>query len=141
MSRPLLLVPALFVLASIAGCSKSDEAPPEIIRPVLSVVVEPRTTQTYGFAGSVEPQFSADLAFRLLGRVVSRDVNVGDTVSKGTTIAALDPTALELAVQAAKAELSNTEAQFANAAGSQESPRLPPCRYKMTPSASAAGRQ
>lgn len=123
MSRPLPLVPALFALASIAGCSKSDEAPPEIIRPVLSVVVEPRTTQTFGFAGSVEPQFSADLAFRLLGRVVSRDVKVGDIVSKGTTIAALDPTALELAVQAAKAELSNAEAQFANAAASEERQR------------------
>jgi RND family efflux transporter MFP subunit len=87
------------------------------------VVVEPRTTQTFGFAGSVEPQFSADLAFRLLGRVVSRDVKVGDIVSKGTTIAALDPTALELAVQAAKAELSNAEAQFANAAASEERQR------------------
>jgi RND family efflux transporter MFP subunit len=90
---------------------------------VLSVVVEPRTTQTFGFAGSIEPQISADLAFRLLGRVVSRDVKVGDIVSKGTTIAALDPTALELAVQAATAELSNAEAQFANAAASEERQR------------------
>ncbi|QKD00091.1 efflux RND transporter periplasmic adaptor subunit [Mesorhizobium loti] len=113
----------LFALGALASCSKSDEKPPEIIRPVLSVVVEPQTSQTFGFAGSVEPQVSADLAFRLLGRVVSRDVNVGDIVSKGTTIAALDPTALELAVQAAKAELSNAEAQFANAAASEERQR------------------
>ncbi|WP_292216433.1 biotin/lipoyl-binding protein, partial [Mesorhizobium sp.] len=70
-----------------------------------------------------EPQVSADLSFRLLGRVVARDVKVGDIVTKGTTIAALDPTALELAVQAAKAELSNAEAQFANAAASEERQR------------------
>ncbi|WP_457151579.1 efflux RND transporter periplasmic adaptor subunit [Mesorhizobium sp. P5_C1] len=117
------LMLGLFALGTLVSCSKSEEKPPEIIRPVLSIVIEPRTTQTFGFAGSVEPQVSADLAFRLLGRVVSRDVNVGDIVSKGTTIAALDPTALELAVQAAKAELSNTEAQFANAAGSEERQR------------------
>ncbi|PZV37355.1 efflux RND transporter periplasmic adaptor subunit [Mesorhizobium kowhaii] len=117
------LVLGLFALGTLVSCSKSEEKPPEIIRPVLSVVIEPRTTQTYGFAGSVEPQVSADLAFRLLGRVVSRDVNVGDIVSKGTTIAALDPTALELAVQAAKAELSNAEAQFADAAASEERQR------------------
>lgn len=117
------LLPVLLGLAALGACSKSDEKPPEIVRPVLSVVVEPRTTQTFGFAGSVEPQVSADLAFRLLGRVVSRDVKVGDIVSKGTTIAALDPTALELAVQAAKAELSNAEAQFANAAASEERQR------------------
>ena len=123
MNRLPRIMLGLFALGALAACSKSEEKPPEIIRPVLSVVVEPRTTQTFGFAGSVEPQISADLAFRLLGRVVSRDVKVGDIVSKGTTIAALDPTALELAVQAAKAELSNAEAQFANAAASEERQR------------------
>ncbi|RWC48461.1 MAG: efflux RND transporter periplasmic adaptor subunit [Mesorhizobium sp.] len=119
--RPILL--GVLTLGTLASCSKSDEKPPEIIRPVLSKVIEPRTTQVFGFAGSIEPQVSAELAFRLLGRVVSRDVNVGDIVSKGTTIAALDPTALELAVQGAKAELSNAEAQFANAAASEERQR------------------
>lgn len=117
------LLLGLAALVALAACSKSEDKPPEVVRPVLSVVVEPRTTQTFGFAGSVEPQVSADLAFRLLGRVVSRDVKVGDIVSKGTTIAALDPTALELAVQAAKAELSNAQAQFANAAASEERQR------------------
>ncbi|QKC93330.1 efflux RND transporter periplasmic adaptor subunit [Mesorhizobium sp. NZP2298] len=123
MNRLPRIVLGLFALGALAACSKSEEKPPEIIRPVLSVVVEPRTIETFGFAGSVEPQVSADLAFRLLGRVVSRDVKVGDLVTKGTTIAALDPTALELAVQAAKAELSNAEAQFANAAASEERQR------------------
>ncbi|TGQ56762.1 efflux RND transporter periplasmic adaptor subunit [Mesorhizobium sp. M1C.F.Ca.ET.193.01.1.1] len=117
------LAAALLITASLAACSRSEEKPPEIIRPVLSMVVEPKTVETFGFAGSVEPQFSADLAFRLLGRVVSRDVKVGDIVTKGTTIAALDPTALELAVQASKADLSNAQAQFANAAASEERQR------------------
>ncbi|MBZ9992438.1 efflux RND transporter periplasmic adaptor subunit [Mesorhizobium sp. BH1-1-4] len=123
MKRLPAILLGLAALGLLAACSKPDEKPPEIIRPVLSVVIQPRTTQTFGFAGSVEPQVSADLAFRLLGRVVSRDVKVGDIVSKGTTIAALDPTALELAVQAAKAELSNAQAQFANAAASEERQR------------------
>ncbi|RUW62803.1 efflux RND transporter periplasmic adaptor subunit [Mesorhizobium sp. M7A.F.Ca.US.008.03.1.1] len=123
MSRLPHILLGVLVLGTLASCSKSDEKPPEIIRPVLSMVIEPRTTQVFGFAGSVEPQVSADLAFRLLGRVVSRDVNVGDIVSRGTTIAALDPTAMELAVQAAKAELSNAGAQFANAAASEERQR------------------
>ena len=116
-------IASLLVLAALAACSRSEEKPPEVIRPVLSMVVEPKTVETFGFAGSVEPQYSADLAFRLLGRVVSRDVKVGDLVTKGTTIAALDPTALELAVQASKADLSNAQAQFANAAASEERQR------------------
>jgi RND family efflux transporter MFP subunit len=116
-------IAALLILAALAACSRSQEKPPEVIRPVLSMVVQPKTVETFGFAGSVEPQYSADLAFRLLGRVVSRDVKVGDLVTKGTTIAALDPTALELAVQASKADLSNAQAQFANAAASEERQR------------------
>ncbi|MDX8532728.1 efflux RND transporter periplasmic adaptor subunit [Mesorhizobium sp. VK25A] len=113
----------LLILTAFAACSRSEEKPPEIIRPVLSMVVEPKTVETFGFAGSVEPQYSADLAFRLLGRVVSRDVKVGDLVTKGTTIAALDPTALDLAVQASKADLSNAQAQFINAAASEDRQR------------------
>ncbi|RWE15512.1 MAG: efflux RND transporter periplasmic adaptor subunit, partial [Mesorhizobium sp.] len=116
-------IASLLILTALAACSRSEEKPPEVIRPVLSVVVQPKTVETFGFAGTVEPQYSADLAFRLLGRVVSRDVKVGDLVSKGTTIAALDPTALELALQASKADLSNAEAQFANAAASEERQR------------------
>lgn len=116
-------IASLVLLAALAACSRSEEKAPEVIRPVLSMVVEPKTVETFGFAGSIEPQYSADLAFRLLGRVVSRDVKVGDIVSKGTTIAALDPTALEFAVQASKADLSNAQAQFANAAASEERQR------------------
>ncbi|WP_217575107.1 efflux RND transporter periplasmic adaptor subunit [Mesorhizobium sp. GbtcB19] len=122
MSRLSHIAP-LLVLAALAACSRSEEKPPEVVRPVLSLVVEPKTVETFGFAGSVEPQYSADLAFRLLGRVVSRDVKVGDLVTKGTTIAALDPTALELAVQASKADLSNAQAQFTNAAASEDRQR------------------
>ncbi|MGX5799962.1 efflux RND transporter periplasmic adaptor subunit [Bradyrhizobium sp. Arg314] len=122
MNRLLRIAP-LLILTALAACSRSEEKPPEIIRPVLSMVVEPKTVETFGFAGTVQPQYSADLAFRLLGRVVSRDVKVGDLVTKGTTIAALDPTALELAVQASKADLSNAQAQFTNAAASEDRQR------------------
>ncbi|MER9581743.1 efflux RND transporter periplasmic adaptor subunit [Mesorhizobium sp. M0276] len=122
MSRPTRVI-VLSALVVVGACSAEPEKAPEIIRPVLSVVVEPRTSQTLGFAGVVQPEFSANLAFRLLGRVVTRDVDIGDLVTKGTTIATLDPTALELAVQAAKAGLSNAQAEFTNAYASEERQR------------------
>lgn len=114
----------LLLVALLAACSQAEpEQAPEPVRPVLSVVVEPQAGRAQGFAGTVEPQFSANLSFRLLGKVVSRDVEVGDAVQRGATIAALDPTALDLAVQAARAELSNAEAQAANAAAGEERQR------------------
>ncbi|PSJ62364.1 efflux RND transporter periplasmic adaptor subunit [Pseudaminobacter soli (ex Li et al. 2025)] len=122
MNRPARTI-ALLMLLALAGCSGEPEQAPEIIRPVLSTVIQPRTKQVQGFAGTIQPQVSADLAFRILGRVVSRPVNVGDLVKKGQTVAALDPVALELSLQAARADLSSAEAQFANASGSEERQR------------------
>lgn len=113
----------LLAFALLSACTRESEKAPEIIRPVLSVVVEPQTSRIQGFAGTIEPRFSANLAFRLLGRVVARDVQVGDIVTKGTTIAALDPVALELSLQAAHAELSSAEAQQANAAANEQRQR------------------
>ncbi|CAM5455000.1 Multidrug resistance protein MdtE [Mycolicibacterium aubagnense] len=119
--RYMLILTVLPVAALLSACSQEkDDKTAETPRPVLSVVVQPRAAESFGFAGTIEPRYSAGLSFRLLGRVVARDVDVGDTVAKGATLAALDPTALDLAVQAAKAELSNAEAQAANANASEE---------------------
>lgn len=121
--RPLISMLLLAPLAMAASCSEEKAETREVIRPVLSIVVQPRDQAHFGFVGSIEPQVSASLAFRLLGRVVARDVDVGDVVTKGTTIAALDPSALQLQVQAARADLSSAEAQLANAAASEERQR------------------
>jgi RND family efflux transporter MFP subunit len=113
---------ALLLAVSLisSSCSQEEEPLQEIIRPVLSVIVEPRDQTQSGFVGSIQPEVSASLSFRLLGRLVARDVDVGDVVTKGTTIAALDPQALQLQVQTARADLSSAQAQAANAAGSEE---------------------
>lgn len=114
----------LLTALALAGCSQDEQAPPqEIIRPVLSQIVEPHAHSAQGFAGTIEPEFSAELSFRLLGRLVARDVGVGDMVAKGATLAALDPLTLELAAQSARADLSTAEAQLANAAASEERQR------------------
>ena len=49
------------------------------------------------FVGAVEPRFKTDLAFRVLGRLIARHVNLGDTVTEGQTVADIDPLPLELA--------------------------------------------
>nr|WP_244491086.1 efflux RND transporter periplasmic adaptor subunit [Paramesorhizobium deserti] len=110
-------------MLSVAGCSEQHEQRTEPVRPVLYMKAEPQEQRTYGFVGTVEPRYSTSLAFRVLGRIVSREVDVGDLVKKGETVAAIDPTALDLAVQAARADLASAEAQFANASASEERQR------------------
>lgn len=98
----------------IAGCGKKPEQP-EPIRPVLSVVVAPREATSLAVVGTVEPQFKTDYGFRMLGRLIARPVNVGDSLAKGQLLAAVDPFAAELAVRSALAELSTAQGQFVNA--------------------------
>ncbi|MBN9045908.1 MAG: efflux RND transporter periplasmic adaptor subunit [Rhizobiales bacterium] len=118
---------ALCALAALAACQKSEgdkTAETEPVRPVLYTIVEPRPIAQAGFAGTIEARYSTDLAFRVLGRIISRPVQVGDLVTRDEVVAALDPTALDLAVQSARADLASAEAQFANASASEERQRI-----------------
>ncbi|UHC18137.1 efflux RND transporter periplasmic adaptor subunit [Methylobacterium currus] len=109
-------MPALFGLLVLAGCqAKEAEAPPPV-RPVLTTAVEVRTAEIFGpFAGTVEPRYQTQGGFRVPGRMVARDVYVGDLVPKGARLAALDPTVLQFAVTRARADVTDAEAQLANA--------------------------
>jgi RND family efflux transporter MFP subunit len=71
----------------------------------------------------VQPQFKTDYGFRMLGRLIARPVNIGETVDKGQTLAAVDPFAAELAVRSSLAELSTAQGQLANASGTAERQR------------------
>lgn len=110
------------VLAAVSGCDQdeSKSAETEPARPVLYTIATPKTAVQTSFAGTIEPRYSTDLAFRVLGRLIARPVIVGDLVKKGETVAMLDPSALDLSVQSAKADLASAQAQFANAAASEE---------------------
>src|SRR3974377_579945 len=55
---------------------------------------------------------------------MARPVNGGDLVAEGQTIAAIDPTALELAVRSAKADLLKAQARLENAVGTEERKRI-----------------
>lgn len=100
----------------IAGCDKHADAP-EPIRPVLSALVAPIEAANVAVVGTVEPRYKTDYGFRMLGRLIARPVNVGDSVEKGQLIAAVDPFAAELSVRSATADVATAQAQLVNASG------------------------
>jgi len=117
------VITSLVVLAlTIAGCSREAEEQ-EPVRPVLSTVLAP-TPSAYTVTGTVEPRYKTDLGFRVLGRLIARPVYVGDFVKQDQVLAAIDPTALELAVQSAKADLSRAQAQLVNAKATEDRKRV-----------------
>jgi multidrug efflux pump subunit AcrA (membrane-fusion protein) len=82
MQRKLLGAAVAGSLVILAACSEKQEEKVEVVRPVLFVTAQAEPSQQMGFAGSVEPQYSTDLAFRVLGRLIQRNVDIGDMVEK-----------------------------------------------------------
>src|SRR6266550_6451763 len=123
MTRALALS-SIFALALVlAGC-KQETKGEEPVRPVLSHVLKPTAPGSTMAVGTVQPRYETNLGFRVLGRLITRPVNVGDLVAEGQTIAAIDPTALDLAVQSARADLSKAQALLENAMGTEERKRI-----------------
>jgi RND family efflux transporter MFP subunit len=122
-----MIAPRLSLLAAaavaLASCGK-DPPPPEPVRPVLSVVVDPGAARSLGFTGTIEPRYRVSLGFRLLGRMVLREVEVGDQIRAGARLAAIDAVALELAVRSAVADLAGARAQLVNATGVEARQRI-----------------
>jgi RND family efflux transporter MFP subunit len=122
-TRFLVVAGTLASALAMAGCKHEAKAP-EPVRPVLSAVLQPAATESTMAVGTVQPRYETNLGFRVLGRLITRPVNVGDLVTEGQTIATIDPTALELAVRSAKADLSKNEALLNNAIGTEERKRI-----------------
>lgn len=115
MKNYLVLVSGLCFL--FMGChteKKKAVAKHEPVRPVLTMVATPQSGPADSYTGTIEPRYRTDLGFRVLGRIVARDVNVGEFVKVGQRLEALDPEVLEIAVRSQKAALSNAIAQRAN---------------------------
>ncbi|OLP42526.1 efflux RND transporter periplasmic adaptor subunit [Rhizobium oryziradicis] len=109
------LVAGLMVFSSLTPAFAEGGAAAAEVRPVLWVEAKAEHAGLLNFAGTVEPRIKTDLAFRTLGRVTARNVQVGDVVKQGAVLMEIDPLALQLAVRSAQADLNSAQAQLENA--------------------------
>ena len=95
----------------LAGCSK-PEPPPEPVRSVklLTVGVDALQSQTE-YAGEVRARVESRLGFRVGGKIVQRQAELGQRVKAGQVLAQLDPQDYKLAAQAAQAQVSAAQTQ------------------------------
>ncbi|PTT91719.1 efflux RND transporter periplasmic adaptor subunit, partial [Pelomonas sp. HMWF004] len=101
---PLLL--ATLCLAALSGCGKQAAAP-EPERAVRTQVVGASTASaSHEYAAEVKARVESRLSFRVNGKLVSRTVNLGDTVKAGQVLARIDGQDLRLAEAAATAAVA-----------------------------------
>lgn len=119
-----LALAAAMSLTALGGCTE-EAAAPLPPRPVLAQKLVPVTQEVFGpFASTVEARYQTQLGFQLSGRMIARDVYVGDFVTKGERLAALDPTVTQFALKRAKADVADARAQLANAEGIEARQRI-----------------
>ena len=121
-SRAMIVAGPLACALVLAGCQQETKAP-EPVRPVQSVLLEADRADDAVAVGVIEPRYKTNLGFRVLGRLTTRPVYVGDLVNEGQTVGIIDSMALELAVRAAKGQLARAEAQFATVRATEERER------------------
>ena len=106
------VVPLVLLALSLAACGPKDK-PVEVVRPVqLAQVKLGGANSTAVFAGEVKPRYEADLGFRIGGKLVARNVDVGARVKKGQPLARIDPADVGLQAEAAKAQVAATETEW-----------------------------
>jgi len=101
----------------LAGCAPKVEVS-EDIRPVR--VVRAMAADAQGmtaFAAEIKPRYEGDLSFRVAGKILSRNVDLGARVRRGQVLARLDAQDANLNVVAARANLASAESdlEFARA--------------------------
>ena len=74
--------------------------------------------QTY--TGIVRARYETDLAFRVGGKIISRQVEIGQRVKAGAVLFRMDPTDYRLAVKAAEADLDAAEAEVVQSRAEDE---------------------
>lgn len=123
-TRVLAAVAVLLLLAGGAGgwalLARADADEPTTITATVS-----RGTykDTVTATGTITPKRQADLSFTASGTVTSVEVEVGDRVKKGDTLARIDATSLAAQVEAAEAQVDAAEEQVAEDADASSAQR------------------
>ncbi len=103
-------------LALVVSCKPAEVPIEPEIRPVRTLTIEKQMGgETVTLTGTVYAQEEVNLAFRTGGRMIERNVNVGDRVRAGQLIARLESVSQQNAVQAARANHSGAMGQLTEA--------------------------
>ncbi len=107
-----VLVIGISILQIIKMNSKKEEVevPPPIVK-TLKVAALNKDSE-YVYSGVVKSRYENQLAFQVGGKVVKKNVQVGDKVNEGTVLMELDSENIEDVVKNAEASVSAAESKY-----------------------------
>ena len=106
----------ILALPLLAACQPKSEAAAPEVRPVRTVTVEKREAGTpVTLTGRIEAEDEVALAFRISGRLLESDNELGARVEPGQVIARLEPQNEMNALRAAQANLAAAQGRLTEA--------------------------
>ena len=105
---------ALSVVASAAmlsACSKKEPLPEPVRAVKLLTVGEGQIEAAQEFAGDVRARVESRLGFRVGGKIIKREVELGQRVKAGQVLARLDARDYQLSAEAARAQVTAAATQ------------------------------
>jgi multidrug efflux system membrane fusion protein len=114
---------AILATVTLAGffltaCGSGEVASQET-RPVLVVLPGKADVGVASLTGEIRAREESPLAFRVGGKLLARQVDIGDQVKRGDLLATLDPGDQQAQVRAVQARLSAAEAELGRARADQ----------------------
>ncbi|MEL6450806.1 MAG: efflux RND transporter periplasmic adaptor subunit [Pseudomonadota bacterium] len=111
---------SLFLFASllaVSGCFEEDVAAsdPPVRGLKTHLVADTQAATIRRFPSVLEPTALSVLSFDLAGKLLEVDLQVGERVSAGQTLARLDPEALEIQIANSEAGVRSAQAAYDNA--------------------------
>lgn len=99
---------------AVAACAPEPSTKPELVLPVhVEKASRASEVQAFSLSGDVRPQVETALAFRVGGKLVERNVEVGASVKRGDVVARLDPQDLTLQSEAIGARSAAAQSELA----------------------------
>ena len=91
-------------------------AEPQITKPIplvrTTTVAATAADQLNVYPGEVRGRYESNLGFQVPGKIISRQVNIGDQVEAGQILLTLDPQDIQQAVNASNAQVNAAQAQY-----------------------------
>jgi membrane fusion protein, multidrug efflux system len=103
---------ALLVSSLIGGCSDSEPPQRQPVRVKVIAAAPTDLAPLMSLTGEIKARFQNGLAFRVSGKIVARNVDIGAHVEPGDVLARVEPNEQEASLKAAKAAVEAAEAQL-----------------------------
>ena len=107
-----ILILAFIIWRVLAVVLPKPVAAPEapLVRTVTAGVTS--TDDAYTYPGEVRGHYESNLAFQVAGKIVSRNVNLGDSVQAGQVLMTIDPKDVNQAVNANMAAVAAAQSSY-----------------------------